>query len=245
MVFSNYLTENIMKLIVCLTLPIFSSLSAQADSLQKQLDTRAEEFAAKTPGAMRKQMTDGVQAVREAGVVAHAKQVGDTAPDFTLGNAKGEKVKLSNLLEKGPVVLTWYRGGWCPYCNLTLMALEKELPEIKAAGATLVALTPELPDKILTTTEKNSLAFEVLSDVNHLVAKEYGIVFKLTPEVRDLYKQRFDLTAYNGKEAGDDSLPLAATYIIGKDRKILWGFLDADYRKRAEPSEIVNFLKKQ
>jgi len=233
-----------MKIPVYFIVLWISSMPLHAESLEKQLDARASESAAATPKVVRKQMADGIEAVRLEGVVGHAKKVGDAAPGFALTDAKGETVKLSGLLAKGPVVLTWYRGGWCPYCNIALNALQKKLPEIRAAGATLVALTPELPDKTLSTAEKHSLEFLVLSDVNHKVAKEYGIVFKLTPEVRDLYHSRFNLTEYNGKEAGEDSLPLAATYIIGKDGKILWAFLDADYRKRAEPDDIVAFLKK-
>lgn len=216
-----------------------------ADTLAERLDARSAEAAENVPAEVRSEFAKGIDAVAESGIVARAKQVGDKAPDFTLKNAVGEKVSLSKLLEEGPVVLTWYRGGWCPYCNIALAALQEELPAIKDAGATLVALSPELPDKTLDTKQKNELGFEVLSDLNHEVAKDYGIVFKLTPKVRELYKGFFDLTEYNGKEAGDDSLPLAATYIIGTDGTIDWAFLDADYRKRAEPADIVAFLEKE
>ncbi len=215
-----------------------------ADTLAERLDARSAEAAENVPAAVRSEFAKGIEAVAESGIVARAKQVGDKAPDFTLRNASGEAVTLSKLLEEGPVVLSWYRGGWCPYCNIALAALQEQLPAIRDAGASLVALTPELPDKSLDTKQKNELGFEVLSDLNHQVAKDYGIVFKLTPKVAELYKGFFDLTDYNGKEAGDDSLPLAATYIIGTDGTIQWAFLDADYRKRAEPAEIVAFLKK-
>ena len=167
-------------------------------------------------------------------------QVGDTAPNFTLTNAEGKEVSLKDELKKGSVVLTWYRGGWCPYCNLTLHALQEELSNFKANGAVLVALTPELPDNSLTTSEKNKLEFEVLSDIDNKVAKEYGIVFKLIPEVAKSYNEAFDLKKYNGNESNE--LPLAATYIIGQDGKIRYAFMDADYRNRAEPSEITAFL---
>ena len=117
--------------------------------------------------------------------------------------------------------------------------------KIKAAGASLLALTPELPDKALSTAEKNDLEFEVLTDLDHEVATEYGLLFKLTPEVERLYGQFFDLKTFNGEDAGTDQLPLAATYIIGEDGKILWAFLHHDYRKRAEPKDIVAFLKER
>ncbi|MCB1207928.1 MAG: AhpC/TSA family protein [Verrucomicrobiales bacterium] len=226
-----------------LTLLSIAMCTTAADSLKQQLEARKAESAAKSPAEVKTAYAAGIQAVADSGVVDSAKQVGDRAPDFTLKNALGESVTLSQLLKQGPVVLTWYRGGWCPYCNLTLRALQQALPEIKAAGAQLVALTPELPDKTATTTEKNALEFQVLTDLNHRVAQAYGVVFKLTPEVRDLYQKHFDLLEFNGKEAGNDSLPLAATYIIAQDGTIQYAFLNADYRNRAEPAEVVAFLK--
>lgn len=213
-------------------------------TLKEQLEARSEKASKNVPAEVRTEFAKGIDAVRESGILDRARKVGDKAPDFTLKNAKGEEVQLSSLLAQGPVVLTWYRGGWCPYCNIALAALQDKLPEIRKAGAQLVALTPELPDKSLDTTEKNSLEFEVLTDLNHKVADSYGLVFELTPKVRELYKKFFNLNEFNGEEAGDDKLPLAATYIISKDGIIRWAFLEADYRQRAEPSEIVDFLEK-
>jgi peroxiredoxin len=216
---------------------------AAETSLKVQLEARAKESATKSPEATQTAYAAGIKAVEESGVVKAAKQVGDPAPDFSLKNADGKTVALKDLLKKGPVVLTWYRGGWCPYCNITLRALQKVLPEVHAAGAQLVALTPELPGKTAETTGKNELKFEVLTDLNHAAAREYGLIFKLTPEVRDLYRKHFDLTEFNGAGAGNDQLPLAATYIIGQDGVIRYAFLHADYRERAEPAGIVSFLK--
>lgn len=214
-----------------------------ADSLQEQLETRSAEAARNGDPAVRAEYAKGIEAVAASGIVEKAKSVGDAAPDFTLKNASGEEVRLTELLKQGPVVLTWYRGGWCPYCNIALAAFQEQLPAIREAGATLVALSPELPDKTLDTKQKANLSFEVLSDLNHQVAEEYGLVFELTPKVRELYKKHFDLTEFNGKEAGDGKLPLAATYVIDRDGVIRWAFLDADYRKRAEPAEVTEFLR--
>ena len=185
----------------------------------------------------------GIEAVANSGVLTSAMQVGDVAPNFTLKNALGENVALYDELKKGKVVLTWYRGGWCPYCNLTLSALQKELPNFKTNGANLIALTPELPDSSLNTSEKNKLEFEILSDVGNKIANKFGIVFDLTPDVAAMYNASFDMNAYNGDKS--NQLPLAATYVIAEDGKILYAFLDADYRNRAEPSEITAFLKEK
>lgn len=227
-----------------LLVPALFTVSAMAEeTLDSQLQARQTEYATKMPQEVSAAFEEGIGAVAASGILETAKRVGDRAPDFTLENAAGKKVSLHELLAEGPVVLTWYRGGWCPYCNLSLAALQKELPEFQSAGARLVALTPELPDKALTTAEKNALKFEVLTDLNHEVAKAYGIVFKLTPQVRDLYKKFFDLTEFNGTAAGDDTLPLAATYIIDREGVIRYAFLNADYRKRAEPAELAAFVK--
>lgn len=184
---------------------------------------------------------EGIDAVVKSGITESAKQVGETAPNFALKNALGKTIELTDYLKKGKVILTWYRGGWCPYCNLTLHQLQEELPNFEANNATLIALTPELPDKSMTTAEKNDLKFEVLSDVGNKVAREYGIVFALTDEVAKSYNAAFDMNAYNGDESNE--LPLAATYIIDEDGQIIYAFLDADYRNRAEPSDLTEVLK--
>lgn len=209
-------------------------------SLKAQLDGRKKDFSGSAPDSVKETYAAGIQAVVDSGVVQHAKQVGDTAPDFALTNAAGETIRLSDYLKEGPVVLTWYRGGWCPYCNLALRAMQKELPAFKAQGATLIALTPELPDQSMSTAEKDELEFEVLSDLDNTVARDYGIVYKLTDGVASIYEDKFDLSASNGNDSGE--LPLAATYIINEAGEIIYAFLDADYRNRAEPTEISDVL---
>lgn len=209
-------------------------------SLASQLTEKKEAFLASAPREKIETYDAGLQAIRDAGVLEQAINTTDKAPDFELLNATGASVKLSEQLKNGPVVLTWYRGGWCPYCNITLHYLQEQLPAFKKAGATLLALTPEIPDSSLSTAEKHNLEFEVLSDVGNKIAREYGIVFDLTPEVAEAYQKSFDMEAYNG----DDSyqLPLAATYIIDTEGVVRYAFIDADYRNRAEPSELLKVL---
>ena len=212
------------------------------DNLKENLDAKKADYAERWSTSTLELHENGIDVVNQTGITQKALQVNAKAPDFTLKNHLDKEVNLYNLLKEGPVVLTWYRGGWCPYCNLTLHALQQALPEIKNQGATLLALTPEVPDQSLSTSEKHDLEFEVLSDLHNQVGKKFGVVFKLEDKVAAAYQNGFDLHAYNGDDS--DELPLAATYIIGQDGTIKWAFLDADYRNRAEPNEIVSQLKK-
>jgi len=216
------------------------NLAATA-TLKSQLDEKKQAFLDKAPAEKIEAYQRGVDGLAESGLLDQALHEGDQAISFTLDNATGKAVSLQTYLNQGPVVLVWYRGGWCPYCNITLHYLQEKLPEFQALGANLIALTPELPDKSLDTQEKNQLEFEVLTDLNNEVARAYGIVFQLPEEVSELYKQSFDLEAYNGNDS--DELPLAATYVIDTDGTIRYAFLDADYRNRAEPDEILVALR--
>jgi peroxiredoxin len=172
----------------------------------------------------------------------NAVLLGDEAPDFTLRNQLGKEINLYKLLDKGPVVLIWYRGSWCPYCNLHLQYLQRSLPEFKALGVTLIALSPEKPDGSLSLKEKHKLDFEVLSDIDNKVAKDYGIVFKLIDEVSDLYKNTYklDLEAYN--DTGSDELPIPATYVIDMAGIIRYAYVNPDYTQRANPEDIIKAL---
>jgi len=172
----------------------------------------------------------------------NALSVGDSIPNIVLPNAKNEEVSLSSYLEKGPIVLSFYRGGWCPYCNLELQALQEKLPEFKALGASLITITPETPDNSLNTSQKNSLEFEVLSDQGNKVAREFGLVFQMPKELSDLY-HAFDLhvNEHNGDE--NYELPMPATYVVGSDGKIVYAFVAEDYTQRAEPQELVTVLE--
>lgn len=210
--------------------------------LDSLLNTRRVEFAKVASEEKKKIYGEGTEAVKKSGILDKALNIGDKVPDFTLNNQMSKPVDLYRELENGPVVLIWYRGGWCPYCNITLHYLQERLPEITKAGGSLLALTPELPDKSMNTAEKHNLDFLVLSDVNNKVGKEYGVVFELTPEVAAIYQEAFDLHGYNGDESNE--LPLAATYVIDQKGIIQYAFLDADYRNRAEPDDIIAALEK-
>lgn len=216
--------------------------TASNSPLDSLLNIKKEEFGKKASEEKKQIYADGLADVKNSGILDKALNVGDKAPNFTLKNALNKSVSLYDELKNGPVILTWYRGGWCPYCNITLNFLQEKLPEFKKAGATLIALTPEKPDKSLSTTEKNKLEFTVLSDLDNKIGKEYGVVFTLTKGVASIYEEAFGLSDYNGNK--DNELPLAATYVIDKDGIIQYAFLDEDYRKRAEPNEVIKAVEK-
>jgi len=169
-------------------------------------------------------------------------KVGDQAPDFTLPDAQGGQVSLTDLLREGPVVLTFYRGGWCPYCNLQLRAYQDFMAGFQALGARLVAVSPQTPDNSLSTAEANALSFDVLSDVGNHVARDYGLAYTLPVELQEaLTSVNKILPDINGD--GEWDLPVPATFVIDGDGRIALAHLDIDYRERLDPEDIVAALK--
>jgi len=211
--------------------------------LRTQIERLSVEMKSKLPESASAVMTRALNELKASELDKTALKPGDKCPDFTLPNVHGLDVTLKHLLKHGPVVLVFYRGGWCPYCNLTLRALQQSLGEISEAGAQLVAVSPQKPDQSLSTVEKDQLSFEVLSDRHNNVAKSFGLVFKLSSDLISLYGELgIDLKMANGDEHNE--LPLAATYIVWTDGIIAHAFVDVDYKHRMEPNEIVAVVKK-
>lgn len=207
--------------------------------LSISLNNIQQAWIKETDSAIVQKFNNATEELNNSGIAKTALQVGDSVMDFELKNASGQMVKLSDILQKGPVLLTWYRGGWCPYCNIHLQYLQQQLPQFKEQGATLVALTPELPDKSLNTKEKNELEFEILTDLNNDVARMFGIVFTLNSELVKIYNGR--LKTFNGVDTNE--LPIPATYVIDEDYIIKYAFVDPNHRQRAEPADILSILK--
>ncbi|QHJ12182.1 Putative peroxiredoxin [Paraglaciecola mesophila] len=210
-------------------------------SLQAQIAEYDEQKNASAPKEILELMASTTQELMAAGLANDALQVGDYAPDFSLPNVHGELVTLAEMLAHGPVVLNFYRGGWCPYCNYELRAFEEVLERIEELGSQLVAISPETPDNSLTTKDKNELSYAVLSDVGNNVSNDYGLVFSLDERLRPVYKNSgVDLPASNGDDTFN--LPMPATYVINQSGEIVYAFVSEDYTKRAEPSEVVKIL---
>ncbi len=193
-----------------------------------------EVFTAQTAAVIQQALDELVK----SGITDRIIKCGDQAPDFTLPNAKGETVHLSQTLSKGPGVVVFYRGAWCPYCNLHLNALEKALPQITGAGGSLLAISPQTPDNSISLAQRNNLTFEVLSDSHNLVAKAFGLVYQLPPPIIELYDSfGISLPEFNGDKSYE--LPVSGTFVIDQNRRIAWAYADVDYTKRAEPSDII------
>lgn len=211
-------------------------------TLAIDLQTQQDNFRRRVPQDTQTVMQQATADLGASGILDQTLKVGDTIPDFALPNATGQTVSIRELLAQNPVIIAFYRGGWCPYCNLELKALQNALASIQETGAALVAISPETPDNSLTTQEKNELAFPVLSDLDNQVARQFGLVFQLPASLRPIYDGfGIDLVAYNGNDQFE--LPIPATYVVQPNGEIVYAFADVDYTKRAEPSDVVNALK--
>lgn len=213
-------------------------------NLKTALDAFRTEFLEKFPAEKAAIMQRATDELTEAFQTHQFLQVGNLAPDFALTNAVGETVRLRDRLAQGAVILTFYRGGWCPYCNLELRAYQQVLPQIRELGASLIAISPQTPDVSLTTAEKNSLEFDVLSDIGSKAAQAYGIAFELPIYLQQLYHELgHPLPDNNGTE--DWQLPIPATFVIAPTGRIVLAHVDVDYRNRLEPAEAIAALKQR
>lgn len=209
-------------------------------TLLEEIQAYQQRFREKAPAEKQRLMT---KATEELAIADGAKglAVGDQVADFTLPNASGDMITLSELLNEGPVIVTFYRGGWCPYCNLELRAYQRELNEIKNKGATVVAISPEEPDYSLSTQEKNELEFTVLSDVGNIVARQFDLVFKMPDYLIEIYKSSgLDIPGHNGDESWN--LPKPATFIIQSSGEVSFADVPSDYTKRVDPLLIISKL---
>jgi peroxiredoxin len=189
------------------------------------------------------QTSDTGKFVSDADAVKNALSVGSKMPEFSLKDSSGKLVSSKELAKSGNLVIVFYRGSWCPFCNLYLRNLQKRLADITAAGGKLVAISVENPDASMAVARKNEVQFTVLSDPDLDVARKFGIVYQLPPATDEMYKSHgLDVAKHNEMEKPE--LPLAATYVVNKKGKIVYAYLDTDYKKRAEPDVIIENLKK-
>ena len=207
-------------------------------SLHDQLEAQQ----AKSPAELTAVADALVAHVVATDIGGRSLKVGEHAPDFTLPDALGRSTTLADALAQGPVVLTFYRGEWCPYCNLQLHAYQAIMPDITSLGASLIAVSPQTPDHSLSMAEKHALSFAVLSDAGNVVARQFGLVYTYDDASRQFFSGRgLDLSRFNGEASWE--FPVAATYIIAPDGEIRLAFVDADYRHRLDPADLLDGLR--
>lgn len=213
-------------------------------SLKAQFDAYNVQKEAKLPGDVLALMAQTNEELIAQHIKDNALQVGAKVSNFSLNNHSAEQVELADLLNNGPVIISFYRGNWCPYCNLELKALNDHLPEFKTHNAQLVAISPQLPDETLSSAQKNALEFDVLSDINNKVAEQFGLLFTLDERIVALYSQfGIDFEKYYGNKSY--KLPLPATYVINQKGIITYAFLNEDYTLRAEPTDVLAALESE
>jgi peroxiredoxin len=217
-------------------------------SLQAKLDAFKADFEAgkppySVPSSVIETMHRATAELIASGAADGALKVGDKAPDFALNDPDGALVSSADLLARGPLVVSFYRGVWCPYCNMDLQALEAVLPEIERRGARLVEISPQTRVNSRKSVRQNALSFPILSDPYNDVAAAFGLRFALPDYLVDLYKSlRNDLVTFNGDPSW--TLPMPARYVIAPDRTILYAEVNPDYTIRPEPEDMLPAIER-
>jgi len=217
-------------------------------SLQAKLDALREDFEAgrrpyNAPAWIVETTHRATRELIESGLADHALKTGDIAPTFDLRDGHGIARRSTDMLAAGPIVVTFYRGTWCPFCNLDLQALENARPQIEATGASLIAISPQTGANSRRSIRQNQLGFPILSDPGNKVAADFGIRFSLPDYLVTLYRDTMnnDLAMVNGDASW--TLPMPARFVIGQDGRIAYAEVNPDYTRRPDPAEVVTVLE--
>ncbi|MFD0887123.1 peroxiredoxin-like family protein [Streptosporangium algeriense] len=202
----------------------------------------AKAASVQRPEEAKRAINEAFAEIEAAGLVPGV-EVGERAPDFTLPNAVGAKVRLSERLAEGPVVLIFYRGSWCPYCNLELAAYQAALPEFREAGARLVAVSPQLPDDALSMQERHDLAYDVLSDADQEVMAAYRVRFELPEEIKPHLLDVTVAALARQQPDGRWSLPVPATFVLDSSGVVRARHVTMNYRTRMEPADALRAVR--
>ena len=210
-------------------------------SLQEQLNAFKAQFKKQAPAPAFEAFARSTQELIDSGQADHALKVGATAPDFVLTDPEGKEVALRDLLANGPVVLSFYRGVWCPYCNIELQALEAAAEEIRAKGATLVAISMQGAADSRKSQRDNNLSFPILTDKAGELAEKFGIRWQVQDYVIE-FKKMFNVVLPTIHGDGQWNLPMPACYVIDTDGAIAYAEVNPDYTQRPEPSDLFPVL---
>jgi peroxiredoxin len=211
--------------------------------LKTQLDTLRAKFVTTAPSADVALVERVLEELARHLSGRSIPGVGDTVSDFTLPDARGRPLRLSEKLAQGPVALTFYRGAWCPYCNLELRAYQQRLPRLRDLGASVIAVSPQTQEASSSMVEKNALDFDVLSDSGSQLARAYGLTFSFPEDLKAMYLRRaIPLPEFDGTD--DWTVPIPATFVIAGDGRVVLSHVDADYRNRLDPDQVLAALER-
>ena len=188
-------------------------------------------------------MENHIKFLRNSGATEKILKKGDIAPEFNLKNQKGEIISSTELLKNGPLVISFYRGAWCPYCVEEVKVLNNVYSEIRSAGADLVVISPQGFSRTEKQAQQIHLQYNILVDQDNFTGKAFGLVYEMPQDLKDLYWNKFQNNIQEANESYAWELPIPARFVIGRDGKILDVQSDPDYRYRPEPLETVSFLK--
>ncbi len=211
-------------------------------SLTQDIQSFQNNFIPTIPESTLNKLMSELQVLIDSGIAEKAIHSNDRFPGFILPDSNNEARSLSDYLTRGPLVISFYRGAWCPYCNLEINALQSRLSDIVAYGGQLIAISPQVPDKSVDQINHSQLNFDVLSDIGNKLAKQCGLVFTLPESLRPIYDAwEIDIPGHNGDSSFE--LPIPATYIIDSNGDVRYAHIDMDYTKRLEPDIIIEQLK--
>lgn len=211
-------------------------------SLAQQLEELTRKLHALVPAERLAVVDQAINQLEVSGIGERTLSAGETAPAFQLSDGDGMMWRSGDLLRSGPLVIVFYRGRWCAYCNTQLAALQEIHARVAAAGGSLVAVSPQTQKHSYMTRDMHKLRFPVLSDPGNQLAGKFGLVWRLPPELQQMYEAIMTkLPGYNGDQSWE--LPLAATYIVQPDGKISFARVDVDWRKRPAPEDILNQIR--
>jgi len=210
-------------------------------NLKEELQAFAQQMSEQAPQEVLDIMGAEIGKLAESGIVESALQVGDKAPDFELQNSKGNSMNLNSLVNNGNTIVSFARGNWCPFCNIEFKHLQQTVNEIKEAGANLVVISPQLPERSAQLISDNGLDYPILYDKGNEVAKKFGISFTMAESLRPIHKAfKMDIPAHNGDDSFE--LPIPATYVINSNKEIIFASLSPNWMERAASDEYLSVL---
>lgn len=211
------------------------------NTLAKNIEQLNQDLVSQLPQEILEAFGKSIEDLKTKNIEKNSIQIGERIAAFLLPNALGKMINSDEVLKNNKMILAFYRGSWCPYCNLELKFLQENLSRIKEKNAVLIAISPQSPDHSLTMIEKNNLEFEVLTDSNNDFAEKLGITFQLQDFVLPYYQSLgINLADFNANN--DNTLPVPAVFVIDENRTVSYKFLDVNYMSRVDVEDLINAL---